>query len=402
MPTTNPSASLFVEGSQHYYGIRSESYGRLNGYGISSRAEGTSPTGLDSRAIGTKARALFAYAYSTTGNASSHVTGISTSTGTAPYGVAMAAYTGGSFANTADVLANGPDSIGISAATNGLRSYTIKASASAAYSRALYAFTYGKNSQTIYAQSSGTNSPAIQAVASSSGSYGAWLRSINATGIRGETNTVNQYGIYSAGKFAATGTKSFIQPHREDASKVVKFICLEGNEAGTYFRGKARVVNGRCEIKIPREWQLVTAEDSVTIQLTPFGNTRMWIEEVGRDRIVVAGSSDARFCYIVHGVREGYEEYEAYEENTDYYRPTIRGVPFGTQYPKALREVLVKNGILNPDFTPNEATAKRLGWKLMSPDDVPVGERYWISESERNALLDEQVKSEHPSRGARQ
>jgi hypothetical protein len=42
-------------------------------------------------------------------------------------------------------------------------------------------------------------------------------------------------------------------------------------------------------------------------------------------------------------------------------------VPFGTQFPEGLRRILVENGTLNADFTPNEATAARLGWELADP-----------------------------------
>ena len=52
------------------------------------------------------------------------------------------------------------------------------------------------------------------------------------------------------------------------------------------------------------------------------------------------------------------------------YRPRERGVPYGTQYPQEIRDLLVANGILNPDYTPNEATAARLGWKLEDPQPV--------------------------------
>ncbi len=38
-------------------------------------------------------------------------------------------------------------------------------------------------------------------------------------------------------------------------------------------------------------------------------------------------------------------------------------------YPEGLRRVLVENGTLNPDFSPSEATAARLGWKLLDRDD---------------------------------
>ena len=40
------------------------------------------------------------------------------------------------------------------------------------------------------------------------------------------------------------GIKSFVQPHPADASKEIRFVCLEGNESGTYFRGSGRVVGG--------------------------------------------------------------------------------------------------------------------------------------------------------------
>ncbi len=35
---------------------------------------------------------------------------------------------------------------------------------------------------------------------------------------------------------------------------------------------------------------------------------------------------------------------------------------------EAHRQNLVENGILNPDFTPNEATAAMMGWTLRDPE----------------------------------
>lgn len=48
--------------------------------------------------------------------------------------------------------------------------------------------------------------------------------------------------------------------------------------------------------------------------------------------------------------------------------------------------MLVENGTLNPDFTPNEATAQRLGWKLVNPEDIPVEQRWWLTAEQRRAL----------------
>ena len=37
---------------------------------------------------------------------------------------------------------------------------------------------------------------------------------------------------------------------------------------------------------------------------------------------------------------------------------------------RPIGDILVANGILNPDYTPNEATAQRLGWKLVDEDEA--------------------------------
>jgi len=208
------------------------------------------------------------------------------------------------------------------------------------------------------------------------------------TGVYGYTTSGNGYAMYSSGDFAASGAKAFLQPHPEDASRSIQFICLEGNENGTYFRGQARLVNGRAEIPIPEEWRLVSEADGITVQLTAVGSltARVVVMEQGRDRIVVQGTEDCAFNYFVNGVRRGFDRYEPYIPNSAF-RPVVRGVPFGTQYPKALRDILVRNGVLNPDYTPNESTAARLGWTLEDPDEVPPAGRWWLGEDERRRLI---------------
>jgi hypothetical protein len=162
---------------------------------------------------------------------------------------------------------------------------------------------------------------------------------------------------------------------------------LEGNESGTYFRGKARLANGRAEIAIPEEWRLVTAREGITVQVTPVGTltARLAVMEQTRDRIVVEGTEDCEFNYFVNGTRRGFADYEPYIPSSAF-QPRVKGVPFGTQHPRAIRDLLVRNGILNPDYTPNEATAERLGWKLIEPDDIPVERRWWLSARERRRL----------------
>jgi hypothetical protein len=169
--------------------------------------------------------------------------------------------------------------------------------------------------------------------------------------------------VFSAGRFAATGTKSFIQPHPTDASKEIHFVCLEGNESGTYFRGKTTLVGGRAVIDVPEDFRLVSEAEGLTVQLTKVGRGDVWVESYDLHTIEIAGAGSLEVHYMVNGVRRGYAELETIEENHNY-RPRERGVPYGTQYPQAIRDLLVANGILNADYTPNEMTAADLGWKL--------------------------------------
>jgi hypothetical protein len=96
---------------------------------------------------------------------------------------------------------------------------------------------------------------------------------------------------------------------------------------------------------------------------------RLTVFEKSRNKIVVMGDVDCEFDYQVNGVRRGYTDYTPFSENTTF-RPTVAGVPFGMDYPKSYRDILVRAGILNADYTPNEVTAQRLGWNLELPKSV--------------------------------
>ena len=50
---------------------------------------------------------------------------------------------------------------------------------------------------------------------------------------------------------------------------------------------------------------------------------------------------------------------------------------------------MVANGTLNPDYTPNETTAARLGWTLRDPNSEPIDDRWWLPHEERMRLLAE-------------
>jgi hypothetical protein len=184
-----------------------------------------------------------------------------------------------------------------------------------------------------------------------SNSYGVWGKGLD-------------YGVFSEGDTGATGTKSFVHPHPTDPSKEIRYVSLEGPESGTYFRGSGRLVGGMAVIEVPESFRLVTEEEGLTVQLTAVGGPGMlWVESQDLDTIVVRGEPDVAFHYFANGVRQGFADHEAIVPNKGYV-PKVRGEAFGEVLRPAQRQRLVDNGTLNTDFTPNEATAARLGWRL--------------------------------------
>ena len=67
------------------------------------------------------------------------------------------------------------------------------------------------------------------------------------------------------------GVKSFIEPHPTDPALEIAYVALEGTEAGTYFRGRARVQNGLARIAVPEDFRLVSEDAGLSIQAMPIG-----------------------------------------------------------------------------------------------------------------------------------
>lgn len=198
----------------------------------------------------------------------------------------------------------------------------------------------------------------VSGEAAGAAGYGVW-----------GANFAGGFGLFASGDLGATGTKSFVAPHPADPASEIRFVCLEGNEAGTYFRGSAEIEGGLAVIEVPEEFRHVTDPEGLTVQVTPRGPATPWVQSADLERIVVRASADVPFDYFVNGVRLGFRDVEIVAENRAY-RPTEVGLPFGEGLPEEVRQVLVDNGVLNADFTPNLETAQRLGWQL-----APAGTR---------------------------
>jgi hypothetical protein len=181
-------------------------------------------------------------------------------------------------------------------------------------------------------------------------------------GYLGYKNGTSSYGVYSVGNTGATGTKSFIEPHPTDASKEIRYVSLEGPEAGTYFRGTARTVNGFATIEVPESFRMVTAEEGLTAVVTATGQlAQIAVISKSLDKIVVQSSQDVAFDYVVNGVRRAFQNWEAVSSNQDFIPDGPNDKRFFA-YPVESQRRLVATGVYNADGTVNLEKAREMGW----------------------------------------
>ncbi len=126
-----------------------------------------------------------------------------------------------------------------------------------------------------------------------------------ASGHLGHDAGDSNYAVFADGDYGGTGAKYFVEPHPSDASKVIRYVALEGPEAGTYFRGRGRFQNGLATIEVPEDFRLVTDPNSLSVVATPIGEmATVAVTRVDLDRIGLRGSRNVEFFYLVNGVRK--------------------------------------------------------------------------------------------------
>ena len=62
---------------------------------------------------------------------------------------------------------------------------------------------------------------------------------------------------------------NFVINHRDQPGKKLRYTSLEGPEAGVYYRGHLKDSK---VIYLPKEWEWLVYEDSITVQLQPIGS----------------------------------------------------------------------------------------------------------------------------------
>ncbi len=176
----------------------------------------------------------------------------------------------------------------------------------------------------------------------------------------GDAHFNNTVTMYQA--LWVVDNKNFVTPHPTDPTKQIAFVSLEGPESGTYFRGTGHLTGGYAEIDVPESFRLVTSPVGLSAVVTPVGQlATLAVISRSLDKIVVQGSADVEFDYVVNGVRAGYKNYEPIQDNVAFV-PRSASDKTLMQLPDEAARRLKANGILNDDGTLNLETAHRLGW----------------------------------------
>jgi len=108
------------------------------------------------------------------------------------------------------------------------------------------------------------------------------------------------------GEPGPTGSKTFIIDHPNDQAKHLVHVCLEGPEAGVYYRGRGRISNGQCEcIELPN--YVNNLAHDFTIQITPIYSGKIVTlnagEVVNGRFTVYSDGENAEFYWTVYGKR---------------------------------------------------------------------------------------------------
>jgi hypothetical protein len=125
---------------------------------------------------------------------------------------------------------------------------------------------------------------------------------------------------YDINKIYGVGIVQFVQNHPFEKDRVIAYTAPEGDEAATYTRGTARLVNGEAKITLGETFKWVTnPEIGLTAHLTPRADCKgLYVASLTTSEMVVkelqGGTSDATFDYLVYGLRIGFEEASVVQE----------------------------------------------------------------------------------------
>lgn len=200
---------------------------------------------------------------------------------------------------------------------------------------------------------------------------------VDNTGTGGATNAIVTTGSVVVGGTLFANVKNFVQPHARDASREIRYVTLEGPESAVFVRGTAQLVDGRAVIALPEHFAVVAAEDGIVVQFTPrsLDSKGLAAIAVTRERVEVGellgGAGSYAFDYFVTAEREGFEGRDPVVPNVHFRpEPGETAAEFEQRFSgddvdgRAMRRMLVANGLLGADGRLDLTKLAELGWSV--------------------------------------
>ena len=223
--------------------------------------------------------------------------------------------------------------------------------------------------------------------------------SVQAEGQLGYMPAATAFGVFAyVGDVGCSAcAKSFIDPHPTDPTKTIHYVSLEGNEAGTYFRGTAQTVGGTYIINVPEDFRLVTDPEGLTVQLTPVGAAAtMYVVYEDLNQIIVNSSTDVKFHYLVQGIRPAFKDFKPIHDDGVMFVPQTGNSKMPEGWSAYTKKRLIANGTYKEDGTVNMQTAERVGWAKMWREQEEVSRAIAAAKAaERAATSDPEVRQKN-------
>ena len=130
--------------------------------------------------------------------------------------------------------------------------------------------------------------------------------------LRSDTNDSFSGTLSGTGSINISGTiaatqKSFVIDHPTKEGMKLRHGALEGPEDAVYVRGRLKDNN---VIELPEYWTGLVDEDSITVNLTPFGNRNVWVEDIVNNTVIVGSDEPINCFYTVYGTRKDIDKWD--------------------------------------------------------------------------------------------
>jgi hypothetical protein len=190
------------------------------------------------------------------------------------------------------------------------------------------------------------------------------------------------------GEVKAAGGVGFVQNHPYRGDLSVVYAAPAGDEAATYTRGSARLVDGVARVPLDESFSWVTNPDiGLTAHLTARGRAAsLYVESLTTKELVVRAadpgvneaSADAPFDYIIYGLRIGFEERSAVRSRTDpapVPKAEVHEAEYGTRPElrdytplERFRKMGAERGVQSPDLGASRRLREAIGEYVPEPE----------------------------------